>query len=642
MNNDAKPVHASSNDQYGLNLQASLAGSVSSIAGSQMPNVVTGLSDPFIDSSYATTAAKATTMASAASEIAAAVAEAVAAAAKKSSAGSDIDIAKDKASTDADPPLASRFLQTRRITVPQTFAKRPATAAKRASLDDSQFLKLSKNFFGKVTQHHVLLGADKSTKYTIRMFPQIDRGFFQSENEWTCYRRNYFQISSYFWLCANDQPVKDAADCQCYIPLSPDINADNNTSTGAEDQSVDTTTSYAAVNGFSLGISARVSDDSTSVELVQHTPKRDKGPQTIPQPQSIRPSANGVAEAEDPDMVSFERLQFKTATANNGRRRAAQQYYILSLQIYADCANGKKVLLASTSSCPVVVRGRSPGHYIDGCKRRNTSVSKIPSSSEIGSKPLLADSATYLDAALPQEAADLQNTQKRKRQKQRQQKEHEQPYDKKQLQSQGPELEEEQQHDLSSLSELHPFNTSAEVSASSTMLTSSTDEVLSAAAAAMAAPRYDNFLANEVAQAFPDLNPTTAAVAAAAAAAAAAMASAKQQQQQQQQQSNSAIAMTTAINPLGLHTAIPLTMAAPITENPLQQISKPPNFASQFTGHQLKDQPLHTAASMSSAAATASLISIEKVPTEQVAGVDDKTVGAVQRSARADSLFGKT
>ncbi|KAJ2841562.1 hypothetical protein J3B02_005852, partial [Coemansia erecta] len=343
------------------------------------------------------------------------------------------------------------------------------------------------------------------------MFPQIDRGFFQSENEWTCYRRNYFQISSYFWLCANDQPVKDAADCQCYIPLSPDINADNNTSTGAEDQSVDTTTSYAAVNGFSLGISARVSDDSTSVELVQHTPKRDKGPQTIPQPQSIRPSANGVAEAEDPDMVSFERLQFKTATANNGRRRAAQQYYILSLQIYADCANGKKVLLASTSSCPVVVRGRSPGHYIDGCKRRNTSVSKIPSSSEIGSKPLLADSATYLDAALPQEAADLQNTQKRKRQKQRQQKEHEQPYDKKQLQSQGPELEEEQQHDLSSLSELHPFNTSAEVSASSTMLTSSTDEVLSAAAAAMAAPRYDNFLANEVAQAFPDLNPTTAA-----------------------------------------------------------------------------------------------------------------------------------
>lgn len=62
----------------------------------------------------------------------------------------------------------------------------------------------------------------------------------------------------------------------------------------------------------------------------------------------------------------FERLQFKLATANNGRRRAGgQQYYTLTMELYATLESGIQVTVASTDSCPLVVRGRSPNHYLD-------------------------------------------------------------------------------------------------------------------------------------------------------------------------------------------------------------------------------------------------------------------------------------
>ena len=67
---------------------------------------------------------------------------------------------------------------------------------------------------------------------------------------------------------------------------------------------------------------------------------------------------------------AFERLQFKTATANNGKRRATQQFYRVKFQLFADTRNdgdiqGKWTKIAEMISGPVVVRGRSPNHYKD-------------------------------------------------------------------------------------------------------------------------------------------------------------------------------------------------------------------------------------------------------------------------------------
>ncbi|KAI5463413.1 hypothetical protein BGZ63DRAFT_191855 [Mariannaea sp. PMI_226] len=195
----------------------------------------------------------------------------------------------------------------------------------------------------------------------------IDKGFFLSENEWTCYRRNYFS-------------------CGCSFSLSPYMPG-----MGIQFTSPDSKT--YTVYGFAMSISAVVSDNEThSIELVQHTPKRDKGP--IVNPEKVRlgikpPQAhghhvdvftssvgnryndgfNGQAGGQShPTEHTFERIQFKQATQNNGKRRAAQQYYQLVVELWGDTGaqnDGQShyVKIATRKSAKMIVRGRSPGHY---------------------------------------------------------------------------------------------------------------------------------------------------------------------------------------------------------------------------------------------------------------------------------------
>lgn len=196
----------------------------------------------------------------------------------------------------------------------------------------------------------------------------IDKGFFLAEDsEWTCYRRNYFS-------------------CICSFTLSPHY--PNAGMTFLENGS----SRNLPVHGFAMSISAVVSDNDTHViELVQHTPKRDKGPTSRPEktrlkPKSPQPSHHNMNMYSDSGMPvsnrydhgygppppyptehTFERIQFKQATANNGKRRAAQQFYHLLVELWADVgtAGGSDpfVRVAFRKSAKMIVRGRSPGHY---------------------------------------------------------------------------------------------------------------------------------------------------------------------------------------------------------------------------------------------------------------------------------------
>lgn len=61
--------------------------------------------------------------------------------------------------------------------------------------------------------------------------------------------------------------------------------------------------------------------------------------------------------------IAWKRLQFKHATANNGRRKGLQQYYIVRITLIATLDNGDVVHLAKIQSNRIIVRGRSPGSY---------------------------------------------------------------------------------------------------------------------------------------------------------------------------------------------------------------------------------------------------------------------------------------
>lgn len=207
----------------------------------------------------------------------------------------------------------------------------------------------------------------------IEIYGSIDKGFFLSDGDWTCYRRNYFS-------------------CICSFSLTPWFSA-----VPVQYTPNGSATTYD-VYGYAMSISAVVADsDSHTIELVQHTPKRDKGPVMRPERVSLSPKHSestypsmypdaarlGALGGVPPSMYenfphgpgnlplehTFERIQFKQATANNGKRRAAQQYYHLLVELYAHVgevgrgAGDQWMRIAFRKSAKMIVRGRSPGHY---------------------------------------------------------------------------------------------------------------------------------------------------------------------------------------------------------------------------------------------------------------------------------------
>lgn len=61
--------------------------------------------------------------------------------------------------------------------------------------------------------------------------------------------------------------------------------------------------------------------------------------------------------------VMWKRLQFKHATANNGRRKGLQQHYVVQINLLGKLKNGQLSTIAEIQSGPVIVRGRSPRNF---------------------------------------------------------------------------------------------------------------------------------------------------------------------------------------------------------------------------------------------------------------------------------------
>ncbi|KAJ5373215.1 p53-like transcription factor DNA-binding [Penicillium concentricum] len=216
---------------------------------------------------------------------------------------------------------------------------------------------------------------------------KMGRGPFPAEGKWTCYRRNYFAVTCGFDL----HPWPPTAPLYIRYP----------------DQTLE------PIRGFSMAISAIVNGQyGETRELVQHTPKRDKQSERKPARVVLQPApppsftatstvngnlsgfplgsqsmdynlsfAGTPQPCQPPTSHVFERIQFQKATANNGKRRAQQQYYNLVVELYAEVASSvpgetEWVQIARRHSHPLVVRGRSPGHYKDG--RRGSTGSMGP------------------------------------------------------------------------------------------------------------------------------------------------------------------------------------------------------------------------------------------------------------------------
>ncbi|KAK3187401.1 hypothetical protein K4F52_003746 [Lecanicillium sp. MT-2017a] len=188
---------------------------------------------------------------------------------------------------------------------------------------------------------------------------QSYKNFLVDDGEWTCYRRNYISATCSFSL-ANYTPG-------ARIMLSQSGNP------------------QVDVHGFAMYVCGTVSEDADqTMDLVQYTAKRDKGPLLRLHKVPMAPKGSGQHVAGSygegssvglsdgygqvlPTEHIFQRLQYPSATMNNGNRRQTQQYFHLLVELWADIGGaqgtGQYVRVAYRRSRRIIVRGRSPGHY---------------------------------------------------------------------------------------------------------------------------------------------------------------------------------------------------------------------------------------------------------------------------------------
>ncbi|KAI1002985.1 hypothetical protein K3495_g5219 [Podosphaera aphanis] len=161
--------------------------------------------------------------------------------------------------------------------------------------------------------------------------------------ELTCYRRNLFQISG---------GVTMSRGTLSYL-----------TDRGER----------LSIMSMEINISATESVDGNVVKLIvipwktppPNSPEIASGPEREPSAISLQ-THHDTFDRQNETIVSpfaFRRLQFRIATANNGRRRELQQHFVLHLKVIGILADGSRVDMCESSTAPIVVRGRSPRNF---------------------------------------------------------------------------------------------------------------------------------------------------------------------------------------------------------------------------------------------------------------------------------------
>ncbi|KAI0379020.1 p53-like transcription factor [Hypomontagnella monticulosa] len=125
---------------------------------------------------------------------------------------------------------------------------------------------------------------------------------------------------------------------------------------------------------FFASISAKESIEGKSTEIISipwksSNPALGEGQETkvASAPPKIALDLSGGQEVDGHRVsipVSWKRLQFKSATANNGRRKGLQQHYVVQISLLGKMKTGGELMkIAEIQSGPVIVRGRSPRNF---------------------------------------------------------------------------------------------------------------------------------------------------------------------------------------------------------------------------------------------------------------------------------------
>lgn len=156
--------------------------------------------------------------------------------------------------------------------------------------------------------------------------------------ELTCYRRNLWQCSGQITLPRNISHIIDEQSHQVQI--------------------FDLAASITAIES--------IEGKATEIISIPWKSAGDEGSKSPAAPPNIALDLSTGQELDHNRVslpVSWKRLQFKHATANNGRRKGLQQHYVVQISLLGKAKSGEYIKLADIQSGPVIVRGRSPRNF---------------------------------------------------------------------------------------------------------------------------------------------------------------------------------------------------------------------------------------------------------------------------------------
>lgn len=161
--------------------------------------------------------------------------------------------------------------------------------------------------------------------------------------ELTCYRRNLFQVSGSITLPRTLRYIlTDQGD---RIPIV------------AQELTISATES---VEGHPVKLISVPWKTPASNAAVTPEDKTEKEPTAIP----LDTMSNQDMDADYATFpIAWKRLQFRIATANNGRRKELQQHFVARLKVIATLSTGAKVSICEAKSGAIIVRGRSPRNF---------------------------------------------------------------------------------------------------------------------------------------------------------------------------------------------------------------------------------------------------------------------------------------
>lgn len=191
---------------------------------------------------------------------------------------------------------------------------------------------------------------------SLSLSTQLHGMFFLAESQWTsspdapppppeltCYRRNLFQVLGNITLPRSLRYIMTEQGDR--IPIL----------------------------GQELTISATESVEGNPVKIISVPWKTPAGNAPGPPEEKVEKEPSSIPldtmGGQDMDFehatfpVAWKRLQFRIATANNGRRKELQQHFVIRLKVMATLSTGQKIAIAEAHSGAIIVRGRSPRNF---------------------------------------------------------------------------------------------------------------------------------------------------------------------------------------------------------------------------------------------------------------------------------------